>query len=100
MRNCSDEAWARFHPPDKDSQKYLESIKGKDPLRTHEKDAFLCMYLNETNALVKPNYNSGLTIAYLPCDKVGGYKRTDGSYETDPECILDAEVRKDYLATD
>ena len=57
------------------------------PGRAHEKDAFLCMDLNETNAIVKPNYNSGLTIAYLSCDKVGKYSRTDGSYETDPECI-------------
>ena len=89
MTTCSDEAWARFHTPDKVAQKYLNSIKDMGPGRAHEKDAFLCMDLNETNAIVKPNYNSGLTIAYLSCDKVGSYARTDGSYETDPGCILD-----------
>ena len=100
MRPCSDEAWARFHTPDKNAQIYLDYIKDKGPGLAQAKDAFLCMDLNETNSIIKPDYSSGLTIAYLPCDKVESYTRTDGSYEADPECILDPVVRKDYLDTD
>ena len=93
MRTCSDEAWAKFHPPDQGTQNYLDYIKGLNPDQTQDKDAFLCMDMNNDNSYLKPNYYSGMTVAYIPCDKVGEYELTGGSYEVDEECIADKEAQ-------
>ena len=47
------------------------------------------MNLNKDNSVIRPNYYSGLTIAYIPCDKVENYDLTGGKYEVDNECIAD-----------
>ena len=100
MRKCSDKEWARFHPPNKDSKKYLDYIKSRSPDRAEYKDAFLCMDLNSSNSVIRPNYYSGLTIAYLPCDKVADYEVTEGSYEIDDKCEPDETKRAAYLMED
>ena len=41
------------------------------------------MNLSKDKSLVKPNYSSGLTLAYIPCDKVEEY----GDYTISDECI-------------
>ena len=97
MRNCSDQEWAKFHPPDIGTQKILDYIKGLVPDRKSNQEAFLCMDLNEDNSVVRPNYYSGLTIAYIPCDKVADYDLTSGSYEQDAECIADKAAQIAYL---
>lgn len=57
--------------------------------------------MNEGNSVLKTNYFSGMTIAYLPCDKLADYEVTEGipgnAYEVDPECVTDPNIRKDYL---
>ena len=93
MRNCTDQEWAKFHPPDLGTHKYLDYIKGLHPDRKTRQEAFLCMELNKDNSVVRPNYYSGLTIAYLPCDIVKDYEVTAGSYEQDAECIADKEAQ-------
>ena len=47
------------------------------------------MDLNKDNSVIRPDYYSGLTIAYIPCDKVGDNELSGGSYQVDAECIAD-----------
>ena len=54
------------------------------------KEAFLCLNLNEKQSNLKPNYNQGLTIAYVPCGRVKKYGEEYGNdYQNDVECIDD-----------
>ena len=78
----------------------MDYIKGLRPERTQDKDAFLCMDLNETNSVVRPNYYSGVTIAYIPCGKLGNYALTGGSYDVDPECNSDPAALAEYMDID
>ena len=58
------------------------------------------MDFGEDNSVIRPNYYSGLTVAFLPCDKVADYKLTGGKYEIDAECIADKTEQQKYLDTD
>ena len=58
------------------------------------------MDLNETNSVVRPNYYSGVTIAYIPCGNLANYPLTRGSYDVDPECINDPAALEKYLGID
>ena len=66
VHNCTDKEWARFHQPDKETISYLDYIKGSNYI--DEKEAFLCLDLSKDKSLLKPNYYSGLTLGYVPCD--------------------------------
>ena len=55
------------------------------------------MDFGEDNSVIRPNYYSGLTIAYIPCDKVADYELTGGKYEIDAKCIADKDKQRQYL---
>ena len=78
----------------------MDYITGLRPERTQDKDAFLCMDLNETNSVVRPNYYSGVTIAYIPCANLANYPLTGGSYDVDPECETDPAALEEYMDID
>lgn len=58
------------------------------------------MDLNNDNYVVRPNYYSGLTIAFIACDKAKNLALTGGSYEVDDECITDETKQREYLDVD
>ena len=78
----------------------MDYIKGLSPNRADDKEAFLCMSLNSNNSIIKPNYYSGLTIAYLPCDKVNDYFVSEGSYEASKECVNNQTEIRNHLDID
>lgn len=57
------------------------------------------MDFGEDNSVIRPNYYSGLTIAYIPCDKVTNQELTGGTYKIDDECIADKSEQLKYLDT-
>ena len=46
----------------------MDYIKSSNPIEGEYKDSFLCLNLSIDKSLLKPNYSSGLTIAFVPCD--------------------------------
>ena len=59
----------------------MNSIKGSNYI--DDKEAFLCLDLSKDKSLLKPNYYSGLTLGYIPCDKV----ESEGDYQVEDQCI-------------
>ena len=61
----------------------MDLIVNYNPEAIQEKDSFVCLNLSKDKSILKPNYYSGLTLAFIPCDRVEDY----GDYTIDDECI-------------
>ena len=52
--------------------------------------------MSKDKSLLRPNYYSGLTLAFIPCDKVDGY----GDYTVSDECIRNETQQLEYVNRD
>ena len=85
---CTQKEWEKFYPPSSDALSYFKTIMHED--QNDVKDAFLCLNLNKEQSNLRPNYNEGLTIAYVPCSRVVKYGEEYGNdYQMDEDCIDD-----------
>ena len=65
---CTQEEWNKFYPPTSDALSWFDKIKYRGLSDVNE--AFMCLNLNKEQSTLKPNYYSGIDIAFIPCKKI------------------------------